>query len=156
MVCEQSGYRLQSLVMPSNLIDFDEGGKKLEGISELFDGWTALPLGAMETVEKEDRIMNGKALWVALEAKPGKEAEVEKFLQAGQGLVEAEPRTASWFAIKMGPSSYGIFDTFADDSGRDAHLNGKVAQALKEKAADLLAKSPSIEKIDVIASKLPK
>jgi quinol monooxygenase YgiN len=107
-------------------------------------------------VEKEDEIMNGKALWVALEAKPGKEAEVEKFLQAGQALVEAEPKTVSWFAIKMGPSSYGIFDTFADDSGRDAHLNGKVAQALKEKAAELLAESPSIERIDVIASKLPK
>jgi quinol monooxygenase YgiN len=109
-----------------------------------------------EKVEKEDGIMNGKALWVVLEAKPGKEAEVEKFLQAGQGLVEAEPKTVSWFAIKIGPSSYGIFDTFADDSGRDAHLNGKVAQALKENAAELLVKSPSIEKIDVIASKLPK
>ena len=98
--------------------------------------------------------MNGKALWVVLEAKPGKEAEVEKFLQAGQGLVEAEPKTVSWFAIKMPPSTYGIFDTFADDSGRDAHLNGKVAQALMEKAPELVAKSPSIEKIDVIASKL--
>src|SRR5437660_3942544 len=86
----------------------------------------------------------------------GKEAEVEKFLQAGQALVEAEPKTVSWFAIKIAPSRYGIFDTFADDSGRDAHLNGKVAQALMEKAAELLAKSPSIEKIDVIASKLPK
>jgi hypothetical protein len=73
--------------------------------------------------------MNGKALWVVLGAKPGKEAEVEKFLQTGQGLVEAEPKTVSWFAIKIGPSRYGIFDTFADDSGRDAHLNGKVAQA---------------------------
>jgi len=106
--------------------------------------------------EKEDEVMNGKALWVVLEAKPGREAEVEKFLQAGQGLVEAEPKTVSWFAIKIGPSRYGIFDTFADDSGRDAHLNGKVAQALMAKAGELLAKSPSIEKIDVIASKLPK
>src|SRR6266567_4036152 len=69
---------------------------------------------------------------------------------------KAEPKTVSWFAIKIGPSRYGIFDTFADDSGRDAHLNGKVAQALMEKAAELLAKSPSIEKIDVIASKLPR
>ena len=100
--------------------------------------------------------MSGKALWVVLEAKPGKEVEVEKFLQAGQGLAEAEPKTISWFAIKIGPSTYGIFDTFADDSGRDAHLNGKVAQALMEKAGELLAKPPAIEKIDVIASKLPK
>jgi quinol monooxygenase YgiN len=104
----------------------------------------------------EDGTMNRKALWVALEAKPGKEAEVEKFLQAGQTIVEAEPKTVAWFAIKIGPSTYGIFDTFADDSGRDAHLNGKVAQALKEKASELLAKPPSIEKIDVIASKLHK
>lgn len=100
--------------------------------------------------------MNGKALWVVLEAKPGKGQEVEKFLQAGQGLVEAEPETISWFAVKIGPSTYGIFDTAADDSGRGAHLNGKVAQALMEKAGELLAKPPSIEKIDVIASKLPK
>jgi quinol monooxygenase YgiN len=104
----------------------------------------------------EDGIMNGRALWVVLEAKPGKEAEVEKFLQAGQALAEAELKTVSWFAIKIAPSIYGIFDTFADDSGREAHLNGKVARALKEKASELLAKSPSIEKIDVIASKLPK
>jgi quinol monooxygenase YgiN len=110
----------------------------------------------MEKVGKEYATLNGKALWVVLEAKPGKEAEVEKFLRAGQGFVEAEPKTVSWFAIKIGPSTYGIFDTFADDSGREAHLNGKVAQALKEKASELLAKSPSIEKIDVIASKLPK
>src|SRR5207253_9113007 len=101
-------------------------------------------------------MINGKALWVVLEAKPGKEAEVEKFLQAGQGLVEAEPKTISWCAIKIGPSTYGIFDTFADDCGRDAHLNGKVAQALKERASEILANSPSIAKMDVIASKLPK
>jgi quinol monooxygenase YgiN len=100
--------------------------------------------------------MKGKALWVVLEAKPGKEADVEKFLQAGQELVEAETKTVSWFAIKIGPSRYGIFDTFADDSGRDAHLNGEVAKALMAKATELFAKSPSIEKIDVIASKLPK
>src|SRR5258705_1879958 len=100
--------------------------------------------------------MSGKALWVVLEAKPGKEPEVEKFLQAGQGLVEAEPKTVAWFAIKIGPSTYGIFDTFADDSGRDAHLNGKEAQALMGKAGEIPTKPASIEKLDVIASKLPK
>jgi len=70
------------------------------------------------------------------------------------GTSGGRAENVSWFAIKMPPSTYGIFDTFADDSGRDAHLNGKVAQALMEKAPELLAKSPSIEKIDVIASKL--
>jgi quinol monooxygenase YgiN len=95
------------------------------------------------------------ALWVSLEAKPGKEAEVEKFLQSGLALVEQEPGTTSWFAVRMGPTSFGIFDSFDDEKGREAHLNGKVAAALMEKAGELLAKPPQIHKIDVIAAKLP-
>jgi len=91
-----------------------------------------------------------------LEAKPGKEAEVEKFLQGGLSLVEQEPGTLTWYALRIGPSTFGIFDTFADDTGRNAHLSGKVAAALKEKASDLLAKPPSIEKVDLIASKLAR
>ena len=94
------------------------------------------------------------ALWVRLEAKPGKEAEVESFLKSGEALVQQEPETTSWFAIKMNKSTFGIFDTFADDHGRQAHLSGKVAEALMAKAPDLLAKPPAIEQIDVIASKL--
>lgn len=94
-------------------------------------------------------------LWVPLEAKPGKEAEVEAFLESGQALVEDEPDTVAWFAIKMGPSSYGIFDVFADDSGRQAHLSGKVAAALTEKAGELFAEPPEIHQLDVIADKLP-
>src|SRR5215813_4601151 len=93
------------------------------------------------------------ALWVRLEAKPGKEADVEKFLRGGLALVEQEPATTTWYAIRLGPSTFGIFDTFADDSGRQAHLSGQVAAALKEKASELFAKPPSIEKIDVIAAK---
>ena len=95
------------------------------------------------------------ALWVPLEAKPGKEADVEKFLQSGLGLVEQEPGTTSWFAIRMGPTSFGIFDTFDDETGRQAHLNGKVAAALMAKAGELLAKPPEIHKMDVLAAKLP-
>lgn len=95
------------------------------------------------------------ALWVPLEAKPGKEAEVEKFLQSGLALVEQEPGTTSWFAVRMGPTSFGIFDSFDDEKGREAHLNGKVAAALMEKAGELLAKPPQIHKIDVIGAKLP-
>jgi quinol monooxygenase YgiN len=94
------------------------------------------------------------ALWVRLEAKPGKEAEVESFLKSGEALVQQEPETMSWFAIRMNQSTFGIFDTFADDHGRQAHLSGKVAEALMAKAPDLLAKPPAIEQIDVIASKL--
>lgn len=92
------------------------------------------------------------ALWVRLEAKPGKENEVESFLQQGRSLVQQEPGTISWYAIRLGKSTFGIYDTFADESGRQAHLSGKVAAALKEKA-DLFAQPPSIEKVDVIASK---
>src|SRR5580698_5661561 len=94
------------------------------------------------------------ALWVRLEAKPGKEKDVESFLKSGLALVEQEPETATWYAIKLSPSVFGIFDTFANDHGRDAHLSGKVAEALMAKAGELLAKPPSIEKIDVIAAKL--
>ena len=97
-----------------------------------------------------------KALWVMLEAKPGKEEEVEKFLSSALPLVEAEPDTIAWFAIRIGPTTFGIFDAFPDDAGRQAHLTGKVASALKEKAASLFSKPPSIEQIDVLASKLPK
>jgi len=95
------------------------------------------------------------ALWVRLDAKPGKEAEVETFLRGGLPIVEQEPATVAWFAIRLGPSAFGIFDAFPDEAGRQAHLSGKVAAALMAKAPDLLAKPPSIEKIDVLAAKLP-
>jgi quinol monooxygenase YgiN len=92
-------------------------------------------------------------LWVRLEAKPGKERDVDEFLRGGLAIVQAEPATVDWFAIRLNASTFGIFDTFADDAGRDAHLAGRVAAALMAKAPDLLAKPPSIEKIDVLASK---
>ena len=95
------------------------------------------------------------ALFVQLEAKPGKEADVEEFLRGGLALVEEEPATIAWFALRLGPSTYGIFDAFPDDAGRQAHLAGRVAAALMSKAADLLAKPPAIEKIDILAAKLP-
>lgn len=96
------------------------------------------------------------ALYVRLEAKPGKEAEVESFLKSGKALVEDEPETAAWFAIRINQTTFGIFDAFADEHGRQAHLSGKVAAALMAKASELLAKPPAIEKIDVIAAKLPE
>jgi quinol monooxygenase YgiN len=95
------------------------------------------------------------ALFVRLEAKPGKEAEVEAFLKGGLAIVEAEPATIVWFAIRIGPSTFGIFDAFSNEAGRDAHLAGRVAAALMAKAPDLLVKPPVIEKIDVLAAKLP-
>ncbi|ADG17761.1 quinol monooxygenase YgiN [Paraburkholderia atlantica] len=95
------------------------------------------------------------ALYVRLEAKPGKEKEVEAFLLGGLPLVEQEPATAAWFGLKLGPSTYAIFDAFDDEAGRNAHLNGKVAAALMEKAGELFASPPSIVKLDVLAAKLP-
>ncbi len=95
------------------------------------------------------------ALYVALEAKPGKEEAVAEFLRQGKALVDAEPATIAWFGIRLGPSSFAIFDAFPDEAGRQAHLAGKVAAALMAKAGDLLAQPPSIKKADVLASKLP-
>jgi quinol monooxygenase YgiN len=95
------------------------------------------------------------ALYVRLEAKPGKEQEVADFLRSGLPLVEEEPATIAWFGIQMGPSTFGIFDAFPDEAGREAHLSGKVAAALMAKASDLLAQPPRIEKVDLLAAKLP-
>ena len=95
------------------------------------------------------------ALLVRLEAKPGKETEVESFLRGGLPLVQDEPETTAWFGIRLGPSTFGIFDAFPDEAGRQAHLSGKVAAALMAKASELFAKPPAIEKVDVLAAKLP-
>ncbi|QSX79744.1 putative quinol monooxygenase [Agrilutibacter solisilvae] len=95
------------------------------------------------------------ALFVRLEAKAGKESEVEGFLKSGLPLVMEEPATIAWFGIRLGPTSFGIFDAFPDDAGRQAHLSGKVAAALMEKAGDLFSEPPTIEKVDVLAAKLP-
>jgi quinol monooxygenase YgiN len=96
-----------------------------------------------------------KGLLVRLMAKPGKEADVERFLLGGLPLVEDEPATTAWFAIRLEPSKYGIFDVFPDDAGRQAHLAGRVAAALMEQAPELFAEPPRIEELDVLAAKLP-
>jgi quinol monooxygenase YgiN len=95
------------------------------------------------------------ALYVRLEAKQGKETAVADFLRGALPLVEDESATIAWFAIQMGPTTFGIFDAFPDDAGRQAHLAGKVAAALMENAPELLSEQPRIEQIDVLASKLP-
>jgi len=95
------------------------------------------------------------ALFVKLVAKPGKESEVEDFLRGGLAMVLEEPETTAWFALRISPKAFGIFDAFPDETGRQAHLAGRVAAALMAKAADMLAEPPMIEKIDVLAAKLP-
>ena len=100
--------------------------------------------------------MNSLALFVKLEAKKGKEAEVEKFLKNGLNMVERETGTISWYALRLGPGTYAIFDTFQDNKGREAHLAGEVAKALKAKAPELFISAPVIEKADVLAAKTPE
>lgn len=109
-------------------------------------------------VMKQEKALTKFALYVPIQAKPGKEKEVADFLRSAVPLVNAEPGTISWFAIEEGPSAFAIFDTFDDEAGRDAHLNGKVAAALMEKAkaGDLFAKAPEIHKLTILADKLPK
>src|SRR5512140_1038170 len=95
------------------------------------------------------------ALWVRLEAKPGKENAVASFLASAVPLGQAEPATVAWFALRLGPSTFGIFDAFPDEAGRQAHLTGRVAAALMAKASELLSQPPGIEKVEVLAAKLP-
>ena len=95
------------------------------------------------------------ALFVRLEAKAGKEAAVADFLAGALPLANAESGTTAWFALKFGPSTFGVFDAFQDEAGRAAHLNGPIAAALMANAASLLSEAPKIERVDLLAAKLP-
>jgi quinol monooxygenase YgiN len=99
--------------------------------------------------------MDKLAVLAILEAKPGKETEVEAFLKSALPLVEAEPGTTTWYALKMSESKFGIFDTFAGEEGRNAHLTGAVAKALFAKAEELFATPPQIEQLEILAVKTP-
>lgn len=92
-------------------------------------------------------------LFVRLESKPGKETEVESFLRSGLALVQEEPATTVWFALRLGKSTFGIFDAFPDETGRKAHLAGKVAEALFARATELFSQPPVVENIEILASK---
>jgi quinol monooxygenase YgiN len=90
-----------------------------------------------------------------LESKAGKENEVAKFLETGLALANQEITTPIWFALRLGPTTFGVFDAFTDESGRQAHLDGPIAKALIAKAPDLFSKPPAIEPIEVLGVKLP-
>src|SRR6478672_1650713 len=98
--------------------------------------------------------MYSVALFVRVEAKPGKEKDVAKFLDTGLALANQEPTTPLWFALRLGPSTFGVFDAFHDESGRQAHLNGPIAKALMAQAADLFAVPPSIERTEILQAKV--
>ena len=95
------------------------------------------------------------AIWVMLKAKPGKEAEVEAFLKQGAVMSKDEPKTVNWYGVKVAPGMYGVFDTFDDEAGREAHLTGEIAKALTANAAELFANAGElrIEKMEILADK---
>jgi quinol monooxygenase YgiN len=97
--------------------------------------------------------MAKQAIWVMLKAKPGKENDVEAFLKQGAAMSLEEPRTVTWYGVKLGGGMYGVFDTFNDEEGRDAHLNGEIAKALMANAPDLFSNELKIEKMEILADK---
>jgi quinol monooxygenase YgiN len=96
-----------------------------------------------------------KGLLIRLEAKTGHEQDVDNFLREALPLVREEQDTVAWFGVRLGPSTFAIVDAFPDEDGREAHLNGRVASALNERAPGLLAEPPSVERFDVLAAKVP-
>lgn len=97
--------------------------------------------------------MAKQALWVLLKAKAGKEAEVEAFLKQGASLANNESGTVAWYGVKIAPDTYGVFDTFNDEKGRDAHINGEIAKALMAKAPELFSNEIKIERMEILALK---
>ena len=95
------------------------------------------------------------APYVRFEAKPGQEAALKAFVESALPLAQSEVSTPVWFALQFGPSTFGIFDAFTDEAGRQAHLSGPIAAALMSKVDELLAVAPTIEKVDLLAAKLP-
>lgn len=112
-------------------------------------------LNCSRTFQLKNYYMDQVALYVRLHAKKGREKDVEKFLCDARNSVDNEASTSTWFALRLNPSTFGIFDTFPDEEGRKAHLSGIIANNLKERSSELFSEPPSIEKADIIAEKLP-
>ena len=131
---------------------------KLTGIISLALSLQSLALSTTvfaaspSTTHKAITVNNG--ILAQITAKAGKEKEVEAFLKSALTLANKEAGTTVWFAIKLSPSKFGIFDAFPDETSREAHLAGPIAAALMANAADLLVEAPQIEKVDVLAAKL--
>jgi len=98
--------------------------------------------------------MNKVGILAKLQARPGKEADVEQFLSSAAPLVAEEVGTTAWFAFKLGPSTFGIFDTFKDEEGRNEHLTGEVAKALFARAEELFFTHPEVDMVEILAEKL--
>jgi quinol monooxygenase YgiN len=130
----------------------------LGGIAPLsVNSWCAeRPDSISNCIALAEEDMDKLALLALLHAKPGKEKELEEFLKSAQPLAEQETGTSTWYAVKLGPAKFGIFDTFKDEAGRNAHLTGEIAKALFAKADELLAEAPQVEKLEILALKAPK
>jgi quinol monooxygenase YgiN len=113
------------------------------------------PFAEVASNSLEVSIMSKLAIWAEVEAKPGKEQAVAEFLKSSQALAEKEQGTITWYAVKLGGAKFGIFDTFADEKGREAHLNGEIAKALFGKAQELFVKEPQVHKLEILAAKVP-
>jgi quinol monooxygenase YgiN len=108
--------------------------------------------GHLNELEKES-MMAKQAIWVMLKAKPGKEADVEAFLKQGASMSNDEPKTVTWYGLKIAPGMYGVFDTFDDEAGRDAHMSGEIAKALMANASELFSNELKIENMEILAKK---
>jgi quinol monooxygenase YgiN len=97
-----------------------------------------------------------RSLFARLEAKPGMEEAVAAFLMQGLELAEQEATTPVWFALRLGPTTFGVFDAFGDDAGLQAHLDGPIARALMHRAPEMLAQPPAIERLEVLGAKVPR
>ena len=97
--------------------------------------------------------MAKQAIWVMLKAKAGKESDVEAFLKQGAAMSQNESQTVTWYGVKIAPGVYGVFDTFDDEQGRDAHMSGDIAKALMAKAPELFENQLQIEKMEILATK---
>src|SRR3974390_412212 len=99
------------------------------------------------------KIMVKLAFVARFEAKPGKEEEVARFLEMARDMAQNEPTTINWYAIRLSHSTFGVFDTFKDEEGRQKHLNGPIGQALMAKAPELFSSPPEIKPVDVLGAK---
>ncbi len=128
----------------------------LASANDLLEGFDVKDIHSTDILaSKLSRGVENKGLLVIMKAKDGKATEVEKFLKAGKSLVDREPKTVSWFGIRIAEDTYAIFDTFVEDTGREEHLNGKVAAALMENASEILEgfTTQAIQQIDILAYK---
>jgi quinol monooxygenase YgiN len=107
-------------------------------------------------MQQEGVSMDQFAILAILQARPGKENDVEEFLKSARVLVLQETGTLSWFAVRLGSARFAIFDTFPDAAGRDAHLNGEIARGLFARAEELFSTPPQVEQGAILASKTPR